>query len=198
MWLRRRLATATRGVELLERELAALRILHDDARARLERTAVDWARTAAAAGDTQLRAELAAGPRGIRVGTPAPAATVEITWTTAMGVRYPSGAACTVPPPGGTAVDGSAAVPAARAAHVEALRAAARHAAAVAAEGLLAAQVATTRQRVRALRRRWVPRLTDALRLREIELDEQERASRRRGDFGRVPEDFRPDAPRST
>ena len=178
MWLRRRLETATRGVDLLERELTALRALHDRAVTELGRTGADWARSAALARDAQLRAELVAGPRGIRVGAPEPAATVEVTWTAAMGVRYPSGAACTVPPPGGTAVDGSAAVTVARAAHVDALRAAARHAAAVAAEQVLAAQVATTRQRVRALRHRWVPRLTDALRLREIELEEQERQER--------------------
>lgn len=178
MWLRRRLETAARGVDLLERELTALRVLHDGAVAELGRTGADWGRRAAAAREAGLRAELVSGPRGVRVGAPAPTAEVEVTWTTAMGVRCPSGATCSPPPTDRTAVDGSAAVALARVAHVEALRAAARHAAAVRAEQVLAAQVVTTRQRVRALRHRWVPRLTDALRLREIELEEQERQER--------------------
>jgi V/A-type H+-transporting ATPase subunit D len=94
-----------------------------------------------------------------------------------MGVRHPAR-----PGDGGAArpltVDCPAAVAPARAAHAAALEAAARHAAAAAAERILAAQVDTTRQRVRALRRRWVPQLTDALRPREIELEEQERQER--------------------
>ena len=97
--------------------------------------------------------------------------------TTTMGVRHPAR-----PGDGGAArpltVDCPAAVAPARAAHAAALEAAARHAAAAAAERILAAQVDTTRQRVRALRRRWVPQLTDALRPREIELEEQERQER--------------------
>lgn len=75
-------------------------------------------------------------------------------------------------------MDCSATVALARTVHTAALQAAARHAAATTAEQILAAQVDATRQRVRALRRRRVPQLTDAPRRREIELEEQERQER--------------------
>ena len=178
LWLRRRLETADRGVELLERELTALRRLHDDAAETATRTGAEWRRLATAARDAQLRAALAVGPRGLRIGVPEPLARVEISWTTTMGVRYPADAQCTAAPPDSRAVDCSAAVTLARTAHTAALAAAARHAAATAAEKILAGQVDTTRQRVRALRHRWVPQLTAALRQREIELEEQERQER--------------------
>lgn len=174
LWLRRRLEAANRGVDLLERELTALNRLHAAAAETATRTGAEWRRLATAARDAQVRAELAVGPRGM----PEPLASVAITWTTTMGVRYPAAARCTAAPPGPRTVDCSAAVALARAAHAAALEAAARHAAAAAAERILAAQVDTTRQRVRALRRRWVPQLTDALRQREIELEEQERQER--------------------
>jgi V/A-type H+-transporting ATPase subunit D len=178
LWLRRRLETAARGVELLERELTALRRLHDDAAEAATRTGAEWRRLATSARDAQLRAELAVGPRGLRIGLPEPLARVEISWTTTMGVRYPTDARCTVAPPDPRAVDCSAAVALARTAHAAALEAAVRHAAATTAAQILAAQVDMTGQRVRALRRRWVPQLTDALRRREIELEEQEREDR--------------------
>ncbi|NMH97775.1 V-type ATP synthase subunit D [Pseudonocardia acidicola] len=178
LWLRRRLDTATRGVDLLERKLTALRDLHERAVREAERTGADWARLAATAQARQLQAVLAVGPRGIRVATTSAPAAVEVRWTTAMGVRYPSEVDCTIPDPGGAAVECSATVVAARAAHRDAVRAAAAHAAALAAERLLGAEVATTRQRVHALRHRWLPRLSEALRQRELELDEQERQER--------------------
>ena len=177
LWLRRRLETAARGVDLLERELTALNRLHEDAAETVTRTGAEWRRLATAARDAQVRAQLAVGPRGIRIGLPDPLARVEISWTTTMGVRYPADARCTAPPDP-RAVDCSATVTLARTAHTAALQAAARHAAATTAEQILAAQVDTTRQRVRALRRRWLPQLTDALRRREIELEEQERQER--------------------
>mgnify|MGYP001397614152 CR=1 FL=1 len=178
LWLRRRLETAARGVDLLERELTALRRLHDDAAEAATRTGAEWRHLATAARAAQLRAELAAGARGLRIGLPEPLARVEISWTTTMGVRYPTDAQCTAAPPDSRAVDCSAAVTLARTAHTAALQAAARHAAAAAPEQILAVQVDTTRQRVRALRHRWVPQLTHALRQREIELEEQERQDR--------------------
>jgi V/A-type H+-transporting ATPase subunit D len=178
LWLRRRLDTAIRGVNLLERKLTALRALHDRAVREVERTGAEWSQLAQAARDLWLQAVLAVGPRGIRVATTSRAAAAEVSWTTAMGVRYPAAVNCAIPPPGEAAVDCSTTVVAARAAFREALHAAAEYATALAAERILGAEVATTRQRVHALRRRWLPRLTEALRQREIELEEQERQER--------------------
>ncbi|MFD0542185.1 V-type ATP synthase subunit D [Streptomyces mexicanus] len=63
-----------------------------------------------------------------------------------------------------------------------AVRAAAEHCTARTAADLIAAEAETTRQRVRALRRHWIPRLTHELSIIELALEEaeHEEAVRRR------------------
>ncbi|MER5846369.1 V-type ATP synthase subunit D [Streptomyces sp. NPDC002012] len=70
----------------------------------------------------------------------------------------------------------------AEAAYREALRAAAEHAAAAAAIRIIGAEVLSTRQRVRALQRHWIPNLREALTHTELALEqsEHEDAVRRR------------------
>ncbi|MDQ3885789.1 MAG: V-type ATPase, D subunit, partial [Actinomycetota bacterium] len=82
-----------------------------------------------------LRAVLAGGQRSLWLATPTGETTVEVTWTTTMGVRYPVDATCRLPGPSssGEELDTGTAVIHARAAHREALQAAVRHAAARAA-----------------------------------------------------------------
>ncbi|MFF4733028.1 V-type ATP synthase subunit D [Streptomyces mirabilis] len=108
---------------------------------------------------------------------------MEVQWDTLMGVRHPAAVVWTgpvrspaEPTPSNTAL-----------AHAEtgyraAVRAAAEHAARKATAELLAAEAAWTRQRVRALRRHWIPRLPRELAAMEPALEgaEHEEAVRRR------------------
>jgi V/A-type H+-transporting ATPase subunit D len=179
-WLTNRLTTATRATELLDHKLRSLqqqqRRLHQRALATREQ----WQRVVHEADAWLLRAVLAGGQRSLRLATPTEKATVEITWTTTMGVRYPADAACRSPDPSPARgeLDTGTAVLNARNAHREALQAAVRHAAALAAVRAVEAEITTTRRRVRALNQRWIPQLQQALWRLELTLEEQERQDR--------------------
>ena len=174
--LQHRLTVARRGADLLDRKL---RILHTEAH-RLaqaaERTGAAWTDAAGEADTWLLRAVLVGGERAVRLATGPAEADVVVSWARTMGVRYPAAATCTLPagPPSGVPTAG-AAVLAARRAHVRAVEAAVRHAAAEAALRLVTAEEAATRRRLRALSHRWIPLLTDALAAAQLLLDEQER-----------------------
>jgi V/A-type H+/Na+-transporting ATPase subunit D len=92
-----------------------------------------------------------------------------------MGIRYPSEATFT-PPDAPMALPCSAAVVAARAAARTALQAAIHHAVAREAERRVALEITTTRQRIRALEKRWIPRLNRAIHAVDPALDEMERS----------------------
>lgn len=178
LWLRHRLDTAEHGAALLDRKLRALREQQRRLAIQARYTEEEWTTLARRARTWLLRAALAGGQRGLRLADDEHSAEVTVTWTSAMGVRYPAEATCALP--GGPAVSpalrGSTAVVHAERAHRAALRAGVRHAAALAAEQVVNAEVAVTRQRARALRRHWIPRLSEALSRVEMELAEQERA----------------------
>jgi V/A-type H+-transporting ATPase subunit D len=177
LWLRHRLAVAERGVALLEQKLRLLRAELDRLRARLERTEQLWAARATEADTWGLRAGVAGGRRAFRLAQPGELAEVHVHWTAIMGVHYPD--QVDVVPPDEHADDlivGNAALLRARKAYRLALEAAARHAATNAAAEIVDAEVITTRQRQRALRRHWIPRLRRALDDVELALEEQERA----------------------
>ncbi|MGI5466604.1 V-type ATP synthase subunit D [Streptomyces sp. CA-132043] len=100
-----------------------------------------------------------------------------------MGVRHPASAVCVVPPlQESSATPGNTALIHARAAYAAAVRAAAEHAVARIAAEAVGAEARATRQRVRALRRHWIPRLEAALARLELALEqgEHEDAVRRR------------------
>jgi len=173
LWLRRRLAAADRGAGLLEQKLRGLRAEHrrlaDSAAAGARR----WTEQARTADTWAIRAALLTGDRGLRLADTGESADVRVDWVVWMGVRYPAGAHCALPvdvPVGGAAV-----VQAARA-YRAALDTAVRLAADEAAVGVLAAEIAATGRRVRALRRRWIPMLVTELARVELALDEQDRA----------------------
>lgn len=94
-----------------------------------------------------------------------------------MGVRYPAEPGCRLPPrpPDAASLAGSALV-LAEAAVRDAVPAGMRHAAATAAGRRVAAEIALTRQQVRAIERHWIPRLHEALDLSRLELEEYEHA----------------------
>ncbi|MEX1657630.1 V-type ATP synthase subunit D [Streptomyces pseudovenezuelae] len=88
----------------------------------------------------------------------------EITWTSTMGVRLPRAASCAVPDadPDEPAPANTALVHAG-AAYADAVRAAAEYAAAGAAARAVGDELLSTRRRVRAVRRHWIPRLETVL-----------------------------------
>lgn len=173
LWLRQRLIIAERGLDLLQRKLHILVTEHRRLAAEAERTGREWTTRCKDAGTWTLRTCLADGRRSLRPS--ASPAQVTVHWTDTMGIRYPAEAACTLPgspPP----LACSAALTEARRAAWAALEAAAHHAAARAAERRVAEEIAATRQRIRALQNRWIPRLAAAIKDIDLALDEMERS----------------------
>lgn len=171
LWLHRRLVIAQRGVDLLQRKLRILVREHHRLVSDAERTGRDWAATCADADKWGLRACLADGRRALRPASPAEAT---VRWAETMGLRYPAGATCTLPQDSPPVC--SAALAGARDAAGAALQAAVRHAVAQEAERRVAREIAVTRQRIRALRDRWIPRLITAIEHIDLALDEAERS----------------------
>lgn len=195
LWLRRRLAVARRGHDVLEQKRQALRRqlerldeLLADARREWGLRAEDaerwWQRAAVLAGERPL--ELA---RGVTRGR----AEVDVVWRSTLGVVYPSEAAVILPngepfPPGG-----SAALAYARDAHRRALEAAVQLGAAEHAHERTARELQATTQRLRAIERRWIPEHERVLREVELALDESDReeAARARWVIRRLARDAR-------
>ncbi|WP_225829932.1 V-type ATP synthase subunit D [Streptomyces sp. NK08204] len=173
--LRRGLATALRGADLLERKL---RLLLDHERA--ERRAAQeagrvWQDRLAEADLWLLRGVLLGGERALAEAVPTDRAGVDVRWASLMGVRHPADVTLTAPvrSPDETTPSNTALVHA-DTAYRAAVRAAAEHAAHRAAAELLGAEAGRTRQRVRALRRHWIPRLRRELAAVELTLEEAE------------------------
>jgi V/A-type H+/Na+-transporting ATPase subunit D len=173
LWLQRRLETARRGADLLDRKLRLLQAQLDQARESTAQTSTGWQRSQAEAESWLLRAALLGGQRAIRLADDGLFAEVTITYAATMGIRYPADATCVIPP--SAAWDGPA-VAGARQAHRAALIAAVRHAAAAEAERVIEAETLATRHRLRAIRDRWIPRLEQALADVTFAIEEQERA----------------------
>ena len=171
LWLVQRLAVARRAADLLDRKLRVLTAELDRARATAGRTSQEWDTACREAQQALLRAVLLGGERAIRLAGGADAQ-VTISYTMTMGARHPAGARYTAAGPAGW--DG-AAVAAARQAHRAALAAAVRHAAAAAALAVIEAETNATRRRLRAVRDRWIPGLSQALAHVEFALEETER-----------------------
>ncbi|MET8451825.1 V-type ATP synthase subunit D [Streptomyces sp. NPDC005209] len=181
--LRRNLATAVRGADLLERKL---RLLLDRERAQrraAEEAGSAWRAKLADAGTWLVRGVLLGGELALAQAVPGDRARVDVEWAALMGVRHPAAVAWTAPvrspaeptPP-------NTALAHAETAYRAAVRAAAEYAAHQTAAELLAAEAERTRQRVRTLRRHWIPRLQRELTALELALEEaeHEEAVRRR------------------
>ena len=173
-WLVRRQAVALRGSDLLERKLRILLAEEQDYALRAERTRADWEAAARALDSWTLRSALLSGERGLRLSTDGASARVDIDWRLTMGVRYPAAATCQLPAStGGFRPDNTALHHAAEAAQ-EAVRTAVEHAVATAALAAISAEIASTRRQLRALQRRWLPRLEAARSHLLIQLDDLE------------------------
>ncbi len=174
MWLRRRLDTAERGREQLDRKL---RILIPERR-RLENRAArrreEWIAAHAQAQMWLLRASLLGGQDAIRGASPPDLADVTVRWTSSMGLAYPEDIVLANAGQGQPFLPGNAAVGPASAAFQAALLAGSRAAAADEAVRRLDAEIAVTRRRMRALDKRWLPWLRDALAALELSLEQAE------------------------
>ncbi len=195
IWLRRRLGTARRGRDQLDRKLRILQPEAQRQRIRAARSHEEWDRACAEVRRWTTRAALVSGQDGFRHASARHLADVELSWATSMGVRYPSGASVVTAPEPGVAVDNAAVVPALGASRT-ALLAGVRAAAADEAVRRIEAEIDVTRRRLHALDRRWLPWLEDELARLELALDQAEHedgirlrrataATPHRGDAGR-------------
>lgn len=173
MWLVRRLETARRGADLLDRKLRILQGELARLQAAAVETAVQWDKCQADARTWLLRAALLGGERAIRLADDGQAADVRVSYETTMGIRYPAKTTCTVPP---AVTWDSPVLAGARQAHRAALAAAARHAAVTASVHVIDDEVRVTRYRLRAIQDRWIPGLEQALADVTFTIEELERA----------------------
>ncbi len=181
-WLRRRLGTARRGREQLDRKLRVL--LPEQQRLRLQaaRRRDEWVRAHDEASTWVLRAVLLGGEDALRRATADDVLRVAVTWTTSMGVSYPVEATLVGPDGDARPAPGNAAVVPARSAVTAAVTAGARLAVAEDALRRVGIEVDLTRRRLRALDKRVVPALEEALATLglALEQDEQEEGVRLR------------------
>jgi V/A-type H+-transporting ATPase subunit D len=173
IWLVRRLETARRGADLLDRKLRILRSELGRLQAAAAETAEQWDRCQADARTWLMRAALLGGERAIRLADDGQVADVRVSYAVTMGIRHPETATCAIPP---TITWDSPVLARARRAHRGALEAAAQHAAATAAVRTVDDQVRATRYRLRAVQDRWIPRLEQALAETTFTIEELERA----------------------
>ncbi|MDQ0957164.1 vacuolar-type H+-ATPase subunit D/Vma8 [Streptomyces sp. B4I13] len=182
--LRHRLAVALRGADLLEQKLRILFARHERLDQAEESSGSRWHDLVEEADTWLLRAVLLSGEYaldGAAAGVGPARITIDETVT--MGVRYPSEVTCALQDRApDSAAPANTALVHAEAAYREAVRAAAEYAVAHAAARIVGAEVLSTRRRVRALRRHWIPRLETALARVELALEqsEHEDAVRRR------------------
>ena len=174
MWLRGRLATAERGRDQLDRKLRILIPERQRLQTRLQLRQEAWSAAYDEAQTWLLRAVLLGGEDAIRGATPARLAGVEVIWTSAMGLSYPDDAVVADPVPDDEATPTNAAIVPATEAFRAALLAGARAAAAQEAVARLESEIAVTRRRMRALDKRWLPWLRDALARLELTLEQTE------------------------
>lgn len=182
--LRHRLAVALRGADLLEQKLRILFARHERLRQAEESSGSRWHDRVEEADTWLLRAVLLGGEHaldGAAAGVGPARITIDETVT--MGVRHPSEVTCALQDRApDSAAPANTALVHAEAAYREAVRAAAEYAVARAAARIVGAEVLSTRRRVRALRRHWIPRLETTLArvVLALEQSEHEDAVRRR------------------
>lgn len=174
--LRHRLDVAERGAGLLEQKLRVLRSEHERLLKAEERATREWHAQCPEAEVWLLRGLLLGGEQALESAAAGIGpAEVTIHWTTCMGVRLPGTVSLSVParPPTSAAPTNTALVHA-EAAYGRAVRAAAEYAVAHTAAELMGAEVISTRHRVRALRRHWIPRLREAVGRADLALEQAE------------------------
>lgn len=181
--LQHNLAVAVRGADLLEQKLGVLRTRHERLRQTEAAAAAAWDARLREAETWLLRGLVLGGKQALSAASGAVRAEATVEWTASMGVPHPAGCSVDVPErPPDSAAPGNTALVHAETAYRQAVAAAGAYAAAGAATRILAAEVAGTRRRIRALRRHWIPQLEQALGRIGLALEqsEHEDAVRRR------------------
>lgn len=168
----RRLITARRGARLLDRKQHILADELERMQLRAELTRTEWEELAREAALWLRRSAALDGSGAIEAAAPGEPAGLELRWGSAMGVMYPEAPACRLP--AAPRAGGSSALSFAGTVHRSALEAGVRFAAVQRAELLLAAELAATRTRQRAVENRWIPRLESELQDIRRQLDAQE------------------------
>lgn len=174
LWLRRRLDTAERGRDQLDRKLRILVPELQRRRIQADLCRKDWAEACSDATTWLLRATLLGGQDAVRHAVPPHLAEVELTWTTAVGLSYPADVRLVSLPEDAPLLPGNAAIAPAAAAFRAALLAGVRTAAAEEAVRRVEAESAVTRRRLRALEKRWLPWLHESLAALELALEQGE------------------------
>lgn len=182
MWLHSHLGTAQRGRDQLDHKLHILIPELQRRRMQAEQWHREWTLACAQAATWLLRATLLGGQDALRTANVPEPTQIVVTWATAMGLRYPADARLEDPAdPSGmhpntptAAPTGNAAMVPAAAAHRTALLAGIRSAAADEAVRRVEAEIAVTRRRLRALDKRWLPWLQQALTDLELSLEQAE------------------------
>jgi V/A-type H+/Na+-transporting ATPase subunit D len=178
LWLRERLAVAGRAADLLEQKRQALRGEAERLGHLAQDTRSRWEETCREAETWLLRAAMVGGERqfGVVEAHLGGASEARIVWRSTMGLAYPWEAECALTPWVDVAGFGeTSALRYAIEAHRTALVAAVEHAAAQRAFELVSNELEVTTHRLRAIERRWVPRLEAALDEVEQRLEERER-----------------------
>ena len=177
LWLVHRLDWARRSLELLERKRQILMVEHERLGKRLERARINWAVAAREARDRGLRAAALAGASDLALAASAVETTeIDLPWAELAGTRFPSEPNLRMPAfPATYAAAASASVPPAVEAYRKAIVAAAEHAAAEAAFGVVDKQLAATKRRHRAIEGHRIPALEAELHFVVLRLDELER-----------------------
>ena len=199
VWLRRRLDTATRGRDQLDRKLRILIPERQRLRIQLDQRHAAWVVACSDARTWLLRASLLSGQDAI-LAAAAGGESVQaaVVWTMAMGLNYPTDVRLTRMPTTPLVAVNSAVKPAA-AAYAAALLAGVRTATASEALRRVDDEIVVTRRRLRAIEKRWLPWLRESLRTLELSLEqaEQEDGVRLRRAIASGPSSERPPEPRA-
>lgn len=178
LWLRERLVVAERAADVLEQKRRVLLTQSQQLRHLAEETRGTWQDACRLAETWHLRAALLGGEDQFQAASAGLAGPVQarIAWRSTMGLAYPADSACLLPDAISVAgIAGTAALRYAIDAHRAALVAAVAHGAAQRAADLVTNELEATTRRLRAIERRWIPRLETGLHDVERRLDERER-----------------------
>jgi V/A-type H+-transporting ATPase subunit D len=174
LWLHRRIATAARGRDQLDRKLRILLPEQQRLRIQADRARAAWEAAYAIAQTWLVRAALLGGEDALRHGATPGYVQLTIVETTSIGLRYPIGVELSGAAPQPDAPPDNSAVPAAAAAFRAAVLTGARAAAAAEAVRRLDREIGITRRRLRALDKRWLPWLQGTLAGLELALEQAE------------------------
>ena len=176
LWLGHRLAVAQRGVDLLDKKRRVL--MQEERRLRVvaRDTAAEWVHAAREAETWLNRAAIMAGEEKLSMlAAQHPAASVAVRWRSSMGVVFAAEADVDLGPVPADPSGGSAAADLAVSAYRRAVGPAVNEAAARSALTRISRERELTARRQRAVERRWVPALADAIARLDGVLDEVER-----------------------